>query len=213
LNLPSNTTMTHPALDLIVQRTSINRFDASHEIDDATLRELVRYAGEAPSAYNFQNWRFIAVRTSAMKARLCEMAYGQKKVAEASVTFIVCGRLRPHLGLRDALQPFMAAGHVDTAAVDGMVASATRGYADDLQMQRDEAIRSASLAAMTLMHAAQAMGLVSGPMIGFDPDRVHDGFALGEDEIPVLLLTVGRPAPGNWPRKPRREPADVLSIV
>jgi nitroreductase len=205
--------MTHPTLDLIVQRTSVNRFDASYAIDDATIRELVRYASEAPSAYNFQNWRFVAVRTPAQKARLCEMAYGQKKVQEASVTFIVCGRLQPHLGLRDAMQPFVAAGHVDGAAVDAMVASATRGYADDPRMQRDEAIRSASLAAMTLMLAAQAMGLVSGPMIGFDPDQVHAGFGLRADEVPALLVTVGRPAPGNWPRKPRRPASDVLTIV
>jgi nitroreductase len=205
--------MTHPALELILQRTSINRFDPSHAIDDATIRELVRYASEAPSAYNFQNWRFIAVRTAAQKARLCEMAYGQKKVLEASVTFIVCGRLRPHLGLRDALQPFAAAGHVDAKTVDAMVGSATRGYADDPQMQRDEAIRSASLAAMTLMLAAQAMGLVSGPMIGFNPEQVHAGFGLDADEIPALLVTVGRPAEGNWPRKPRRTASDVLTLA
>jgi nitroreductase len=205
--------MTHPALELIVQRTSINRFDASHTIDDATIRELVRYATEAPSSNNFQNWRFIAVRTSAHKARLCEMAYGQKKVQEASVTFIVCGRLRPHLGLRQAMQPFLAAGHVDAAAVDGMVRRATEGYADDPQMQRDEAIRSASLAAMTLMLAAQAMGLVSGPMIGFDPEQVRAGFGLGADDVPALLVTVGRPAPDNWPRKPRQPVSEVLDIV
>jgi nitroreductase len=134
-------------------------------------------------------------------------------VQHASVTFIVCGRLRPHLGLRDAMQPFVAAGHVDAAAVDAMVGSATRGYADNPQMQRDEAIRSASLAAMTLMLAAQAMGLATGPMIGFDPDQVRAGFGLGADEIPALLVTVGRPAPGNWPRKPRRPASDVLQIV
>jgi len=205
--------MSHPALDLIVQRTSVNRFDPSYSVDDATIGELVRYASQAPSAYNFQNWRFVAVRTAAQKARLCEMAYGQEKVLEASVTFIVCGRLRAHLGLRDAMQPFVAAGHVDGAAVDAMVASATRGHADNPQAQRDEAIRSASLAAMTLMVAAQAMGLVSGPMIGFDPAQVHAGFDLGADEIPALLVTVGRPAPGNWPRKPRRPVSDVLALV
>jgi len=205
--------VTHPALELIVQRTSINRFDKSFTIDEATIRELVRYACEAPSANNFQNWRFIAVRTPAQKTRLCEMAYGQKKVEEASVTFIVCGRLRPHLGLRQAMQPFMAAGHVDAAAVDAMVDRATGGYADDPQMERDEAIRSASLAAMTLMLAAQSMGLVSGPMIGFDPAQVRAGFGLGTDEIPALLVTVGRPAPGNWPRKPRRPVSDVLEVV
>lgn len=205
--------MSHPALELIVQRTSINRFDPGHAIDDATIRELVRYATEAPSAYNFQNWRFIAVRSAERKAQLCGWAYGQKKVEEASVTFIVCGRLQPHLGLRDALQPFVTLGHVDAAVVGAMVQGATRSHGGNPQLQRDEAIRSASLAAMTMMHAAQAMGLVSGPMIGFDAEQVSQGFGLSADEIPVMLLTVGRPAPGNWPRKPRRPVSDVLAIV
>lgn len=205
--------MSHPTLELILQRTSTNRFDPSFTLDDAAIAELVRYAVEAPSAYNMQNWRFVAVRTTQHKARLCDMAYGQAKVKEAAVTFIVCGRLQPHAGLSEALRPFKDAGHIDDGTVDGMVRSATRTYAQDPQMQRDEAIRSASLAAMTLMLAAQAMGLVSGPMVGFDPVQVHAGFGLGADEIPVLLVTVGRAAPGNWPRKPRRPASDVLAIV
>lgn len=205
--------MPHPALDLILQRTSVNHFDPSFSVDEATLAELVRYASEAPSAYNFQNWHFIAVHSTARKAQLCEMAYGQRKVLESSATFIVCGRLRPHLGLRDALKRFQDTGHVDAETVAAMVDSAIQTYADDAQMQRDEAIRSASLSAMTLMIAAQAMGLASGPMIGFDPDQVRAGFDLADDELPVLLVTVGRPAPGNWPRKPRRPATDVLAIV
>lgn len=205
--------MNHPALDLIHQRTSVNHFDPAFELDDATIAALVHHATQAPSAYNAQNWRFIAVRTQAHKARLCEMAYGQPKVREASVTFIVCGNLNPHLTLRQRLQPLVDAGQVDAAAADGMAAGAARSYADQPQMQRDEAIRSASLAAMTLMHAAQALGLASGPMIGFDPQQVQAGFGLGADEVPALLVTVGRAAPGNWPRKPRRPVAELLSIV
>nr|WP_255719447.1 nitroreductase family protein [Pelomonas sp. P8] len=205
--------MNHPALDLILQRTSVNHFDQSFAVDDTTLTELVRYACQAPSAYNFQNWRFIAVRSAAEKARLCEMAYGQRKVQESSATFIVCGRLRPHLGVRDVMKSFQDTGHVDAETVEAMVDGAMQAYADDAQMQRDEAIRSASMAAMTLMIAAQAMGLVSGPMIGFDPDQVRAGFGLDDNELPALLVTIGRLAPGNWPRKPRRPTADVLTIV
>ena len=54
------------------------------------------------------------------------------------------------------------------------------------QFQRDEAIRSASLASMTLMLAA--------------------------NEVPVMLIAVGRAAAGNWPRKVRRSIDEVLSI-
>jgi nitroreductase len=47
-------------------------------------------------------------------------------------------------------------------------------------------------------------------MIGFDAEAVAREFALAEDEVPVLLLSVGAERAGNWPQKPRRPVADVL---
>lgn len=205
--------MKHPALALIEARTSINRFDAASDIDDEVIRDLVHYATQAPSAYNLQNWRFIAVKSADRKQVLMDAAYGQPKVGAAAVTFIVCGKLDPHAGALNAMQPFHEAGHISKEALHGWVEDAARSYRDDPAMQRDEAIRSASLAAMSLMLAAQAMGLASGPMIGFDPQAVKRAFDLGAQEIPVMLVAVGRAAAGNWPRKPRRDVGEVLSIV
>ena len=205
--------MNHPALDLIRKRTSTNLFDASHELDEATISELVDYAVEAPSSMNFQNWRFIAVRSAERKQALLAQAYGPQKVADAAVTFIICGKLQPHLGLRAAWQPMLDSGRIAADAVDKMVADASASYADDAQHQRDEAVRSGALAAMTLMLAAEAMGLASGPMGGFDADGVSAEFGLSGGEVPVMLVTVGRPAAGNRPRKPRLGSDHVLMLV
>ena len=205
--------MTHPALDAIRQRVSANRFDPDFELDEATIRELVSYASEAPSAYNLQNWRFIAVRSRVRKQSLMALAYDQEKVVDAAVTFIVCGVLEPQRGIRSAMQPFHDDGHIAQDYLDAWVGDATATYQDAPAMQRDEAIRSASLAAMNLMIAAQAMGLASGPMIGFDAAGVATDFALAPTEIPVMLVAVGRAAPGNWPRKRRRPVGQVLAVV
>jgi len=97
--------------------------------------------------------------------------------------------------------------------VDTWVGMATAGHADHPVRQRDEAIRSASMGAMTLMLAAQGMGLVSGPMIGFDPAGVAKAFNLSANDVPALLVAVGYAAPGNWPQKPRLPVQDVLTIV
>ena len=80
------------------------------------------------------------------------------------------------------------------------------------QFQRDEAGRSGALAEMTIMLAAQGKGLASGAMSGFDPVAVSAECKLASNEIPVMLLAVGRPAPGNWPRKVRRDVGAVLSF-
>jgi nitroreductase len=80
----------------------------------------------------------------------------------------------------------------------------------DQRAQRDEALRSASLAAMTMILAAEGMGLSSCAMSGFDAAAVHAAFGLAADEVPVMLVAVGHAAQGNWPQKPRRPLQDVL---
>jgi nitroreductase len=205
--------MIHPALDVIRQRVSVNRFDPAFVLEEKAIRELIAYACEAPSAYNLQNWRFVAVRTPARKRTLMTLAHDQEKVVEAAVTFIVCGLLEPHRGIRAAMQPFHDDGHIDREFLEDWVEEATLVYRDEPSFQRDEAIRSASLAAMNLMIAAQAMGLASGPMIGFDTAAVAVEFALAPTDIPVMLVAVGRAAQGNWPRKRRRTVDQVLEFA
>ena len=72
---------------------------------------------------------------------------------------------------------------------------------------------SASLAAMTLMLAAEGMGLSTGPMSGFDPLAVSEAFGLDEKDLPVMLITAGYAADENWPQKPRKPVEQVLEIV
>lgn len=198
---------------LLERRVSTNYFDTQRPLSDEQVQELVRLATLAPSAYNFQNWRFIAVRTPQAKQRLKAVAYGQQKVEDAPVTFIICGTLNAHLGLARALQPSVDAGIFDASVVDSWVTMASGSHSGNAQLQRDEAFRSASLAAMTLMLAAEDMGLATGPMSGFDPAGVAREFGLSADEVPVMLVTVGYPAPGNWPQKPRKPVAEVLSLA
>ena len=138
------------------------------------------------------------------------MAYGQQKVADAAVTFIVLGDLQAHTRLPDILMQSVQAGIFDQTTADNMVGMATQMYANPAA-QRDEAIRSAAMAAMTLMLAAEAKGLVSGPMIGFDPVGVKREFQIAERYLPVMLLAVGHSASGNWPRKPRLPLGEVLA--
>lgn len=204
--------MTNPTISLIEQRVSANLFDASHVLTDAEIERLVHLATRAPTAYNLQNWRFIAVRTPESKGRLRSVAQDQPKVSDAAVTFIICGVLPDHEILAERLRPSVEAGFMPAAMVVGWQEGARQQYADP-RMARDEAVRSATFGAATLMHAAEAMGLASGPMVGFDAGGVARAFGLMPVEVPVLLLAVGRAAPGNWPQKPRRPLAEILEVA
>ena len=205
--------MNHPIRHAIETRASTNHFDPARSVSDEVIASLVAQATRAPSAYNFQNWRFIAVRSPQAKARLKTVACGQQKVADAAVTFIICGTLSAHEPLAQVLKPAVDAGIMSEPMVNAWVAQAARQHANNPTLQRDEAIRSASLAAMTLMLAAQGMGLASGAMIGFDMEGLAREFSLSPGEVPAMVVTVGYPAEGNWPQKPRRPLHEVLQLV
>jgi nitroreductase len=198
--------------EALKQRTSVNHIDATRPLTDEQIKELVGYATEAPSSFNIQHWRFIALREKASKEKLKALAYNQQKVADAAVTFIILGDTRGHEKLPEAFAPLIQGGGMDQKSFDGLFGMANNFYANNPQMARDEAIRSGAFAAMNLMTAAQAMGLVSAPMIGFDPVGVKKEFNIPEHYIPVMIIAVGYAAPGNWPKKPRFSVDQVLSF-
>lgn len=201
--------ITEPA-SILEHRTTTGRFDPTFTLDRATIAELVRLATHAPSAFHLQNWSFHAVHSTTGKETLTRLAYGQRQVRDAAVTYIVCGELDAHTKLHARLQPSVDAGILKPAMQDQWVGMASGSHQNNSTMQRDEALRSASLAAMSLMIAARERGLDCGVLGGFDSAGVHAAFELSPDEIPAMLVTVGRAAPGNWPQKIRRPVEEVL---
>jgi nitroreductase len=201
-------------LQAIKHRISANSFDSDKKLSETEIKELIGYAIEAPSSFNIQHWRFIAVTDAAAKEKLKALAYNQPKVTAAAVTFIVLGDLKGHEKLPDIVGRAVKAGVIEQGVADYFVNGAAGFYKNytDTQTVRDEAIRSATFAGMTLMLAAEAKGLVSGPMIGFDFEGVKKAFNISDRYVPAMLIAVGYPAPGNWPRKPRLAVDEVLAF-
>jgi nitroreductase len=160
-----------------------------------------------------QIWRFLAVRTAEAKARLRPIAWDQPKITDAAVTFIICGQLADYRTMPERLAPAVEAGIVPAQMVPTWEGAAKSLYFEQPQRQRDEAIRTGTFGAAALIYAAHALGLGSTPMIGFDAEAVAREFALAADEVPVMLLSVGKALPGNWPQKPRRPVAEVLDFA
>jgi nitroreductase len=201
----------HPVLELIHGRLSTERFEPGLALSEHEIRELVEDAIQAPSSFNIQHWRFVAVRAPEAKRRLREAAYGQALVEDAAVTFIVLGDVRGHERLADILDHSVEAGVLSRRKADRWVEMSDEIYADE-QLARDEAIRSAALASMTLMLSAAARGLASAPLIGFDAARVTREFSVPPTCLPVMLLCVGRAAEGNPSRKVRLGTERVLAF-
>ena len=174
--------MTTSIQHLINTRTSINHFQPNRPLLESDISLLVELATKAPTAYNMQNWHFIAVQSEAAKIQLKSAAFGQQKIVDASIAFIICGKLEAHQQLSCALEPSVKANIIEQRVADAWVTQAMAAHENNDLLQHDEAIRSASLAAMSLLLAAQDMGFGSCPIGGFDAIEVSRQFALSENE-------------------------------
>ncbi|MDO5290536.1 MAG: nitroreductase family protein [Pseudomonadota bacterium] len=197
--------------DLLRQRSSAHAFTPSH-IDTAELMRLVQAACHAPSAYHLQNWHFTAVCSPAARRALQQAAFGQAKIGQAAAVFIISGDLLGYQALAARLQTCVQAGEMSAETASAWVSAAHAAFHAQPQAQRDEAIRSASLAAMPLMLAAVEQGWASCPMSGFDAQAVHRLARLPDSHVPVLLVALGRPAAAQ-PPKTRVPPEQVFSLI
>jgi nitroreductase len=211
--MSNGTTMTNAVIECILSRSAAKYYDPAAILSDEQIHELVRIGTAAPTSFHLQNWRFIAVRTREAKARLLPIAWNQPAITDAAVTFIVVGQLVDTSVIPERLAPLVEAGVMPAAMVSEWEIPARNLYMAYPQRRRDEAIRTATFGAAAMIYAARSMGLGSTPMIGFDADAVHREFGLGEEEVPVMLLSVGPERPGNWAQKPRRPVSEVLDLV
>ncbi|MBP0630377.1 MULTISPECIES: nitroreductase family protein [unclassified Cupriavidus] len=211
--MTNETTRTNAVIECILSRSAAKYYDPAATLSDDQVRELVRIGTSAPTSFHMQNWRFIAVRSPEAKARLSPIAWNQPAITEAAVTFIVCGQLADSSVIPDRLAPLVEAGVMPAEMVPEWEIPARNLYMDYPQRQRDEAVRTGTFGAAAMIYAARSLDLGSTPMIGFDAEAVHREFGLADDEVPVMLLSVGTERPGNWPQKPRRPVADVLDLV
>jgi len=211
--MTNGTTKINAVIEVILSRSAAKYYDPAATLSDDQIRDLVRIGTSAPTSFHMQNWRFIAVRSPEAKARLSPIAWNQPPITEAAVTFIIIGQLADSSVIPDRLAPLVEAGVMPAEMVAEWEIPARNLYMDYPQRQRDEAVRTATFGAAAMIYAARSLGLGSTPMIGFDAESAHREFGLGENEVPVLLLSVGAERPGNWAQKPRLPVADVLDFV
>jgi nitroreductase len=204
---------TNAVIETLLSRSAAKYYDPAATLSDDQIRDLVRIGTSAPTSFHLQNWRFIAVRTPKAKARLRALAWDQPAVTDAAVTFIVIGKLADASTVPARLAPVVEAGIMPAHMVPEWEINARRLYDDQPQQDRDEAVRTATFGAAAIIYAARSLGWASTPMIGFDAEPVHREFGLADDEIPVMLLTVGPERTGNWPQKPRMPVVDVLDFA
>lgn len=179
----------------IAERRSVKKFDPDHALSEEELSRLMEAVILSPTSFNMQNWRFVLITDQEVKDAVRAAGWQQAQFSDCSVLVLVCGD-RGAYG-RDPGRYWATA---DQAARDAIVPMILGAYGDKPDLQRDENLRSGSLAAQTLMLAAKALGYDSCPMIGFDFAAVGKLVNLPEDHDIVMAVTVGKALEPARPR-------------
>jgi nitroreductase len=81
--------------EVLKTRRSVRAF-TDKPIPDQVLQRLLESARLAPSACNYQPWRFILVRDPITRDKLGALCRGQRFIAQAPVIIVCCGKPYPN---------------------------------------------------------------------------------------------------------------------
>ncbi len=179
----------------IQERRSVKAYDPQHHMTEAEIKQLLSLAMLSPTAFNIQNWRFVVVTDPALRKDIRKVSWDQAQVEEASILIVLTADLKawekaPERYWQNAPKPVQ----------DFLVPAIGQYYTGNELVQRDEAMRSCGMAAMTIMLAAKEMGYDTCPMDGFDFNAVAKLLNLPDDHTPVMFVVVGKALKPAQPR-------------
>lgn len=181
--------------EAIESRRSIRQF-VQEPLNQDDLREILRLASLAPSAWNAQTWRFAVVQTPEIKEQLREAAYGQPQVTSAPAVIVIYSDMEDTLQTaEDTAHPGLGdAGRTQQRATfDGAFG------AQDTAQRGQWGLTQANIAFGFLMLAARGLGYDTVPMLGFDQGKVRQILDLPEHVQFAGILPLGKRAEEGYP--------------
>lgn len=198
--------------EVFIKRKSVTNFIEGIEISDKELEEIFELTSLSPSCFNLQHTNYIVIKDKSKKDEFREKVCPQYKVKTASAVIMV-------LGDKDAYKKMeQTHGYLKDTDIDGY--NKTVKSIKDFYESRGEcfptmeAIRNASLSAMSLMLIAKDKGYDTCPMLGFNYDEAIRFFELPDNLIPILLITMGKEDLNKAKvREPRKRIEDFVKII
>lgn len=196
-------------LKIVRERRSANKFIENTKIPREDFKDIFRELSLAPSAFNLQHARYYVVEDKELTEKVYEASFKQYKVKTASATIIVTGDKNAYLSADKIYEGSMMLGMIDKTEYQIMINTINdlyEGFGESFQ--HDEAVRNASLSAMLFMLLAKNKGWDTCPMIYFYKDKISDLLNIPENEVPVIMITMGKIDKNSDKIRGYRKPAD-----
>lgn len=176
---------------VINERQSVRKYDPNVSISKEELRDIIKMAGKAPSAWNLQHWHFVIIHGKEAQQRLYPIANHQQQIVDASAVIAVLGDLEANKNTDAVYDPLVHEGAMSQEIKERIAQQIEAAYKNK-QYARDAAFNNASLAAMQLMLAATAKGWATCPIGGFNAEQFKQEFRIPDRYIPIMLITIGK---------------------
>lgn len=196
-------------LKIVRERRSADKFIENITIPREDFNEIFRDLSLAPSAFNLQHAKYYVVEDKELNEKVYEAAFKQYKIKTASATIIVTGDKNAYLSASKIYEGSMMLGMIDKTQYDIMIDSIKNLYEGwGESFQHDEAIRNASLSAMQFMLLAKNKDWDTCPMIYFDKDKIKEILNIPDNEVPAIMITMGKVDKSSSKIRGYRKPAD-----
>jgi 3-hydroxypropanoate dehydrogenase len=193
-------TISDDALDQLFRKARTHNRWLPKPVDDVLLKRLMDLVVLGPTSANSSPGRFVFVKTPDGKEKLrpALSAGNVDKTMAAPVTVIV--------GMDMAFYEHLPKlfPHAD----------ARSWFAGNDALIEATAFRNSALQGAYLIVAARALGLDTGPMSGFDAEKVNEAFFAGTPVKANFLINLGYGDPSTLhPRNPRFTFDEIARIV
>lgn len=183
---------------VIRERRSVRHYRPD-PISAELLRELTDLALEAPSSFNLQARSIVVVTGEEGRRALTEATGGQPHPQEAPVMLVFVAESAAWREERGDIWDTARGNGAWSEDFAAALPDDARAFYEELGrrgLEREYAVKDAMIAASFLMVAAQAAGLATSPMNGWDEGEVKKAIgADGRDDLHIaLLMPLGHPA-------------------
>lgn len=178
------------------QRYTTKAYDASRQVDQAIIDDLLELLRLSPSSVNSQPWHFVVASTAEGKARLAKgaqggFAYNQSKILNASHVILICARRDlDDAYLADVLQQEADDGRFRDDAARTTQHNTRSSYVELHRGLGDIphwAEKQAYLALGTLLLGAAAKGVDATPMEGIDREALDEELGLAAQGLSSMV--------------------------
>ncbi|NJE08826.1 nitroreductase family protein [Thermococcus sp. M39] len=197
--------------EAIAKRTSV-RFYEEREVNDETLKELIKAAIRAPTASGLENWFFVAYKSKDIREKVYEL------IKQGHIEYFT-GRGLPEEKMKKLLKRFEEGMYRAPLYLGVFINKNVRALQGEKynELEFYFALESAAMAIENLMLKAVELGLGTCYIgvtcfehIEKELKRMAD---LGDEYFLVGLITVGYPREEPKPKRRRKSAEDVLKIL